>query len=359
MMRKAVDYYVVLGVPRDVSPEDLKKRYRQLVRQYHPDVVDDPEAAHDHFILLVEAYRVLAEPARRRAYDAMQAGVTAPPATRSVQLQRQVDDWFRHAVHRLEQNDLGGAAAQCRKILAVDSRHAAAQAMLGDVHATREEWDQALVLYSGAVSAAPRNAIYARKLRTAAEGGQRARAAEERRQKLAGQRAKAVDALNARHEYAPYAAIFGAAWVLVMLAWVANHPGEPLAPWCALPGNVALVAAGAGLLSGVVLACVGLGREPGEAPGGLTWLLGGLGLLSFYLGLAVFCVWTMVRGRVARSLAAACAVSALLVVTLTALLGATQVDSEVWRAVALLSGNVIFPCALLGQGLGRLGLRAT
>ncbi|NUQ00405.1 MAG: DnaJ domain-containing protein, partial [Armatimonadetes bacterium] len=175
-----VDYYSVLGVSRTASAEDLKRRYRQLVRNHHPDVAADQEAAHERFILIVEAYRVLSDPVRRRAYDARQQAVPPPVRTQSVQVQEQIDDWFRHAVHRLEQGDLGGAAAQCRKILALDGHHAAAQAMLGDVHVQRQEWDQALVFYSGAVSAAPRNPAYARKLRLAAEAGQQARQAAER-----------------------------------------------------------------------------------------------------------------------------------------------------------------------------------
>ena len=38
------NYYDILGVKKDASAADIKKRYRKLVRQYHPDVSDDPDA---------------------------------------------------------------------------------------------------------------------------------------------------------------------------------------------------------------------------------------------------------------------------------------------------------------------------
>jgi len=357
-MRTAVDYYAVLGVPRDVGPEDLKRRYRQLVRQHHPDVADDPEAAQERFILLVEAYRVLADPARRRAYDTLQSTAPPPTQTRSVQIQRQIDDWLRHAVHEFEQGDLGGAAAQCRKVLAIDPRHGAAQALLGDVHFAREEWDQALVLYSGAVSAAPRNAVYARKLRAAAEGGQRARATEERRVHLADQRRRAIEALNARHEFLPYAALLLLAWIVIMLVWVGRHPGEPVCGWLPLPANVALTSAGGGLLLGIVLACLGWGRDRAETTGARLARLGLalLALVLFWLSTAAFCLWSAPRRRLAGALTAGYLLSVGWVIALTAL-AATGPAPEAWRAVLLLAGNVVFPCVLLGQDLGRAGLR--
>lgn len=70
------DYYRVLGVPRDATPEQIKKAFRKLARQHHPDVSKAPDAA-ARMKAVNEAYSVLSDPELRAAYD---AGGTAHPA---------------------------------------------------------------------------------------------------------------------------------------------------------------------------------------------------------------------------------------------------------------------------------------
>lgn len=65
------DYYEVLGVPKDAGDSDIKKAYRKLAHQYHPDVnKEDPNAA-DKFKEATEAYQVLSDSEKRAQYDQM------------------------------------------------------------------------------------------------------------------------------------------------------------------------------------------------------------------------------------------------------------------------------------------------
>jgi curved DNA-binding protein len=63
------DYYKTLGVGKDAKPEDIKKVYRKLARQYHPDLNPGDKAAEDKFKEINEAYEVLSDPAKRQKYD--------------------------------------------------------------------------------------------------------------------------------------------------------------------------------------------------------------------------------------------------------------------------------------------------
>src|SRR3982075_3085287 len=63
------DYYEVLGVARDAEDATIKKAFRRLARELHPDVnTNDPEAE-DKFKEAAEAYEVLSDPDRRATYD--------------------------------------------------------------------------------------------------------------------------------------------------------------------------------------------------------------------------------------------------------------------------------------------------
>jgi len=63
-----VDYYAVLGVPRDASAPDIRRAYRRVARRHHPDLNRDPRGP-ERFAAAARAYAVLSDPAARACYD--------------------------------------------------------------------------------------------------------------------------------------------------------------------------------------------------------------------------------------------------------------------------------------------------
>ena len=63
------DYYEVFGAPHAATVEEIKKRYRKLAHNHHPDVNPGDKTAEERFKELNEAYEVLSDPEKRRHYD--------------------------------------------------------------------------------------------------------------------------------------------------------------------------------------------------------------------------------------------------------------------------------------------------
>lgn len=63
------DYYKILGVSRDASQEEIKKAFRRLARQYHPDLNPGNKEAEEKFKEINEAYACLSDPVKRANYD--------------------------------------------------------------------------------------------------------------------------------------------------------------------------------------------------------------------------------------------------------------------------------------------------
>jgi len=70
-MAKTADYYQVLGVPEKAGAEEIKKAYRRLAKQHHPDANPNNPSAAERFKQISEAHAVLSDPEKRKQYDMM------------------------------------------------------------------------------------------------------------------------------------------------------------------------------------------------------------------------------------------------------------------------------------------------
>ena len=77
-MTGGLDYYHILDIPRDATPEEVRAAYFELARQFHPDANPDP-AAREHFLIIQDAYAVLSNPERRAEYESRLPPPPAPP----------------------------------------------------------------------------------------------------------------------------------------------------------------------------------------------------------------------------------------------------------------------------------------
>ena len=75
-MQQLRNYYAILGVSRDATAEEIKKSFRKLARQYHPDVNPGDKTAEEKFKSINEAYDILSDEAKRADYDRVRFGKT-------------------------------------------------------------------------------------------------------------------------------------------------------------------------------------------------------------------------------------------------------------------------------------------
>ncbi|MCA1704795.1 MAG: DnaJ domain-containing protein, partial [Actinobacteria bacterium] len=65
----AQDHYLTLGVARDAGPDEIKRAYRRLAREHHPDANGQDPQAEEKFKEVSRAYEVLSDPDKRQRYD--------------------------------------------------------------------------------------------------------------------------------------------------------------------------------------------------------------------------------------------------------------------------------------------------
>lgn len=180
---KRPTYYELLGLSQGATQEEIKKRFRELARRYHPDVARTADAA-ERFKEINEAHRVLSDPQRRANYDAelKLAGLRAegeereapPGAAGPAKEERQgrPERPAPNTAHRapppgealvaaaaaaFRRMKFREAEAFCREALRHNRRYPAAYEILGDIHRMRGRVDEAIAMYSFALQLDPSN----------------------------------------------------------------------------------------------------------------------------------------------------------------------------------------------------------
>lgn len=245
------NYYELLGLSAEASPEEIRRRYRELARKYHPDLQSEQAGAHERFLHINEAYQVLGDPVRRASYDLQlrdQRRRTAAPAPGSPaepgayrtpappprapaanprppgadprfataetrrrpnpqlqELQRLLED-ARLAYSR---GHLGEARRLCQEILA-RRRVGPAHELLGDVYARQGQHDMAIQHYTVAAQMQPNSSLIMAKLNRVLE----------RQATGTVMHSAPAPAAGARLGYSLMVTCFGTGLILFLMLWI-------------------------------------------------------------------------------------------------------------------------------------------
>lgn len=192
-------YYEILGVSRGASLDEIKKRYRELARQHHPDVNQGKPEAAKRFTEITTAYKTLSHPDERAAYDAdlalrerraAQGAARAaantftgtspappgrpapprsaagtgraapggtPPRTAAPPGSADTARLVAEAQAAFVRGKFVEARALCEQVLRRDRRSAAAYEILGDIYRLQGRTDEAINMYTMALQFNPRN----------------------------------------------------------------------------------------------------------------------------------------------------------------------------------------------------------
>ena len=370
------NYYEILGVSRTATTEQIKRRYRLLVRKYHPDVAQDKAAAQAAFLQITEAYQTLTNSDRRTIYDASldlemfrverrrptstagprSTGPTArprptpraAPRDQVIEAQRLVEQ----AQVAYRRQEFRWAAEACIEAKNLDPRNARAHVILGDIYAAQSRTDDAAAMYTIASQLDPRNTEILSKLN-----------------RLAKRRRPGQPAVTPERRAALKMGLNLMGWSMsaFMFAMLLMSPGQPI-PW--LQQNLAVVGTWSTMLIAVLMVTGGLtgflmsvndsvqplddelvfqaipapGSRPASYPIGLILVL--FNLFSFYVAVAVYAIVARMQDRVSKSVVKS------FVATFALVLIASVVYVRGGSQVFMFGGNVAFPAVLFGWAIG-------
>jgi len=183
------NYYEVLGVGPDATAQEIKTKYRELARKFHPDLVQDKVLGVKVFSQVNKAYHVLGDPDLRKQYDEQQlgdktrarngTGVGSPSngaraaaeapqqaVQRMVTLSHsqvaQLERSLNLADNAIMEGQFDQARQLCEAVLRIDSRNARGLGILGDAYSSLHRNDSAIKAYKAAMEVSPSSMVEAK-----------------------------------------------------------------------------------------------------------------------------------------------------------------------------------------------------
>ena len=374
-MRTVRNHYEILGLPRNATPAQIKKKYREMVRKFHPDVAKDKDTAHRLFLQINESYEVLSDPARRKAYDEtldLEAQIAARRASKAQSAstsgqqsrttysgqqprttQRQgvtVTQLLKDAQFAFIQRRPNHARELCKQVLKLDPRNARAHAIIGDTYKAQGKRGMAIQYYNLAIQFDPNDRDTEKKLFSLMDKHVRTSV-----QVNVSVSARARVNINA----------FWWSVVFLLLLLIHVYPGKPI-PWLHtyIPRvsfwswNLVVMMAFASAIGGALLSINGFLRHPDEELVfdnlGASWAIVPVGLVLligsgfFFPGAAAFyIVFAALQGSLSKSVLTVFALVAVIV-----LIAAAVYIPVARMQVLLFGGNVAFLSSLFGWYTG-------
>ncbi|MGJ3248597.1 MAG: tetratricopeptide repeat protein [Elainellaceae cyanobacterium] len=151
MAKQSQDYYEILGVPRRASLAEIKKAYRRLARQYHPDVNPSSRTAVEKFQRLNQIYEVLSDPVRRARYD---QSISGGAVEESHQATTAVE-FYQRGIEKTRAGDYQRALADYNQAIKLNPNLAEIYDQRGFVYYRLNDYSSAFADYSQALQINP------------------------------------------------------------------------------------------------------------------------------------------------------------------------------------------------------------
>lgn len=395
-MSSGKTHYEVMGLAPTATPEEVKKRYRELARQNHPDLNRHRPEAHELFLRIKEAYEVLNDPTRRASYDLSlrdmarrqgeqragsfgsaptgprPGGAARPPgggprpadprtARDQEQRRQRVGELMGQARQAYNKGNLRDAQQFCQEVLEI-ARYGPAYELLGDICRQQNRMEAAIHNYTLAAQLQPYNGLIMAKLNRLIDRHNQAGGATARQDPAAR---GATIGTTAQMGHKLMVTCFGLAVILLIL-FVAAWRGDSGSPeerldWQLVPNwtrTHLILMAVTGFLSGALLAAATWIRPfeqellfpagGGRRPMPLVFLLMVFGATFMHLAFLFYVVTGIAREAVSASVLAVFGVAYLLVIGFgIALPGA-------FMETLLFGGNCLFVTMLIGWFVGDL-----